>query len=158
MPECLQTGPVPAGVFARLACDALLQAVILSSSGAVLNLGRTVRTVSAAQRKALIARDKGCVVPGCTAPLAACDAHHVQWWRHGGKTDLQNLVMVCSAHHTAVHAGTWTLTIINQIPWVIPPRWLDPQQRPVRNTYPNATHTADHLGHQLRLWHDPPDG
>jgi hypothetical protein len=66
------------------------------------------------------------------------------------------LVLVCSAHHTAIHAGTWHLTIINQIPWVIPPHWLDPQQRPVRNTYPNATHAADHLGHQLGLWHDPP--
>ena len=68
MAECAQTGPVPAGVFARLCCDALLQAVVLSSSVAVLNLGRTVRTVSAAQRKALIARDRGCVVPGAPRP------------------------------------------------------------------------------------------
>ena len=97
MAECVQTGPLPAGVFTRLGCDALLQAVILSTSGAVLNLGRAVRTVSAAQRKALTARDQGCVVPGCTAPLAACDAHHVKWWRHGGPTDLHNLVLLCGA-------------------------------------------------------------
>jgi Domain of unknown function (DUF222) len=154
--ECLQTGPLTTGTFARLGCDALLQAVILSTSGAVLNLGRTVRTVTAAQRKALTARDQGCVIPGCTAPLAACDAHHIHWWRHGGNTDLQNLVLLCTAHHSAIHAGTWTLTIINGIPWVIPPRWVDPQQQPIRNTYPTATHHADHLGHQLRLWHDPP--
>jgi hypothetical protein len=156
MAECVQTGPLPAGVFTRLRCDALLQAVILSTSGAVLNLGRAVRTVSAAQRKALTARDQGCVVPGCTAPLAACDAHHVKWWRHGGATDLQNLVLLCGAHHSAVHAGTWSLTIINGMPWVIPPRWLDEHQQPVRNTYPTATHHADHLAHQLGLWHDPP--
>jgi hypothetical protein len=154
--ECVQTGPLPAGTLARLGCDALLQAVVLSTSGAVLNLGRTVRTVSAAQRKALIARDRGCIIPGCTAPLAACDAHHIQWWRHGGATDLQNLALACSAHHSAIHAGTWQLTIINGLPWVIPPPWLDPDQQPVRNTYPTATHHADHLGHQLGLWHDPP--
>jgi hypothetical protein len=82
----------------------------------------------------------------------------VVWWRHGGRTDLANLVLLCGAHHTAVHAGTWTLTIINGIPWVIPPRWLDETQQPLRNTYPTATHHADHLGHQLRIWHDPPDG
>jgi len=67
-----------------------------------------------------------------------CDAHHVQWWRHGGATDLQNLVLTCSAHHSGIHAGTWQLTIINGVPWVIPPHWLDPHQRPVRNTYPTV--------------------
>jgi hypothetical protein len=55
--ECLQTGPVTPGTLGRLACDAVLQAVLTAPSGAVLALGRSVRTVSAGQRKALIVRD-----------------------------------------------------------------------------------------------------
>jgi hypothetical protein len=65
-------------------------------------------------------------------------------------------VLLCSAHHTAVHAGTWTLTVIDNLPWVVPPTWLDEDQRPVRNVYATASNQADHLGHQLRIWHDPP--
>jgi hypothetical protein len=91
MADCVQTGPLTPGTLGLLGCDALLQAVFLTPSGAVLNLGRTVRTASTAQRRALLARDRGCVVPGCTAPLAAVDVHHITYWRHGGGTDLDNV-------------------------------------------------------------------
>jgi hypothetical protein len=89
--ECVQTGPLPAGTLSRLGCDAVIQTALTAPSGAVLDLGRAVRTVTPTQRKALVARDRGCVVPGCAAPIAACDAHHITWWRHGGHTDLANL-------------------------------------------------------------------
>jgi N-acyl-D-aspartate/D-glutamate deacylase len=76
---------------ARLSCDAVLYKVLTSPTGAVLDLGRAVRTVTPAQRRALTARDRGCIIPGCTAPLAACDAHHIHYWRHGGRTDITNV-------------------------------------------------------------------
>jgi hypothetical protein len=41
--------------------------------------------------------------------VAWCDAHHLRHWLHGGPTDLQNLVLVCRAHHHAVHEGGWRL-------------------------------------------------
>jgi hypothetical protein len=154
--ECLQTGPLNPGSLARLACDAVLQAVFTTSSKAVLNLGRAVRTVSTAQRKALLARDHGCVIPGCAAPVAACQAHHITFWRNGGGTDLANLVMLCNSHHTAVHAGIWSLTVLDGIPWVIPPDWVDPEQRPLRNQITDARQEVRRVGQQLRLWHDPP--
>jgi hypothetical protein len=74
-----------------------------------LELGRTTRVVSAAQRTALAVRDGGCVFPGCDRPLAWCDAHHLRHWLHGGATDLANLVLLCRAHHRAVHEGGWRL-------------------------------------------------
>jgi hypothetical protein len=161
MADCVQTGPLTPGTLGLLGCDAILQAVFLTPSGAVLNLGRTVRTATTAQRRALLARDRGCVVPGCTAPLAAVDVHHITYWRHDGRTDLDNLIMLCAHHHAAVHAGIWSLTIINGLPWVIPPAWLDPHQHPIRNQAPHAAHQATRLGQQLRLALDhphPPDG
>jgi hypothetical protein len=75
-----------------------------------LEVGRTSRVVTAAQRAALVVRDGGCVVAGCDRPLAWCEAHHLVHWLHGGPTDLANLALVCRAHHRAVHEGGWRLT------------------------------------------------
>ena len=74
-----------------------------------LNLGRATRVVSPAQRQALAVRDGGCVFPGCSRPLAWCEAHHVWHWLDGGPTDLDNLALVCRAHHRAIHEGGWQL-------------------------------------------------
>jgi HNH endonuclease len=75
-----------------------------------LEVGRTSRVVTAAQRAALVVRDGGCAVPGCDRPPAWCEAHHLVHWLHGGATDLANLALVCRAHHRAVHEGGWRLT------------------------------------------------
>jgi hypothetical protein len=74
-----------------------------------LDVGRTTRVVSPAQRTALAVRDGGCVFPGCDRPLAWCEAHHLVHWLDGGPTDLDNLVLLCRAHHRAVHEGGWQL-------------------------------------------------
>ena len=74
-----------------------------------LDLGRSTRVVSPAQRSALAVRDGGCVVAGCHRPLAWCEAHHVWHWLDGGSTDLDNLALLCRAHHRAIHDGGWRL-------------------------------------------------
>jgi hypothetical protein len=89
--------------------------------------------------------------------VAACDAHHVSWWRHGGGTDLDNLALACGHHHTAIHTRIWTIVMIDGIPWVIPPPWLTPDRQPIRSQVADARAHAEHLGHQLRLTiNDPP--
>jgi Domain of unknown function (DUF222)/HNH endonuclease len=74
-----------------------------------LEVGRTTRVVSAAQRHALVVRDRGCAFPECDRPPGWCEAHHLVHWLHGGPTDLPNLALVCRAHHRAVHEGGWRL-------------------------------------------------
>jgi hypothetical protein len=59
-----------------------------------LEVGRASRVVGAAQRTALAVRDGGCVFPGCSRPLAWCEAHHLRHWLHGGPTDLANLFVL----------------------------------------------------------------
>jgi hypothetical protein len=149
-------GSVPPAVLAQFACDAVLQKALLAPTGAILDLGRKTRTVTPAQRRALVARDKGCVVPACRAPAHWCEAHHVTYWRHGGRTDIRNLAMVCGRHHTEIHAGIWHLTMRDGIPWAIPPSWVDPLRRPIRNTYRDDAEAFHHTGIQLRLGFDPP--
>ena len=60
-------------------------------------------------RRALVARDGGCVLPGCDRPPGFCDAHHLLPWSQGGKTDLADLALVCRVHHTLVHEGGYQL-------------------------------------------------
>jgi hypothetical protein len=74
-----------------------------------LEVGRATRVVSAAQRHALVVRDRGCAVPDCDHPPGWCEAHHLVHWLHGGPTDLDNLALLCRAHHRAVHEGGWRL-------------------------------------------------
>ena len=71
----------------------------------ILDVGHATRVIPPALRTALAVRDQGCVVAGCQRPPAWCDAHHVRHWLHGGATSLDNLVLVCRAHHRAVHDG-----------------------------------------------------
>ena len=66
--------------------------------------------MSPAQRAAGAVRDRGGVFPDCDRPLAWCDAHHLWHWINGGPTDLDNLALLCRAHHRTVHDGGWQLT------------------------------------------------
>jgi hypothetical protein len=85
----------------RLACDASLVVMRHARDGSVLDAGRRTRTIPAAIRRALIARDRGCQFPGCTA--RRCDGHHIRHWADGGPTSLGNLTLLCRRHHRAVH-------------------------------------------------------
>jgi hypothetical protein len=91
----------------RLACDADVIPAVLGSLGEVLDVGRTQRLVTAAIWKALVLRDQHCRFPGCRRLPLACDAHHLVHWADGGDTSLDNLVLLCRAHHTLLHATPW---------------------------------------------------
>ncbi len=149
---CEQTGgPISAAVLRRLRADAALQAVLMAPSGAVLRLGRSVRCVSAAQRRALLARDGGCVIPGCGAPSAQLEGHHVTSWAAGGLTDVDGLVLACGPHHTAIEVGTWAVRMVEGVPQLRAPRWVDPDQRWLLLPRRVAERSADRLGRQLVL-------
>jgi hypothetical protein len=76
-----------------------------------LNLGRSTRLANRAQRRALRGLYATCAIPGCGVRYDHCKLHHVIWWRHGGCTDLDNLLPVCSRHHHNIHDADWTITL-----------------------------------------------
>ena len=102
-------GPIAGATVQRLACDAGVTRVLLGPDSAVVDVGRSRRLPSAATRRALAARDRGCVWPGCERPASWTSAHHLQHWAQGGNTDMANLVLVCYRHHWKVHEGGWQL-------------------------------------------------
>jgi hypothetical protein len=91
----------------RLLCDAALHRVLTRGRSAVVDYGRTTRTIPAPLYNALVVRDRGCRFPGCDRPAHWCDGHHLQPWQTGGPTNLANLVLVCARHHHLLHRPRW---------------------------------------------------
>lgn len=117
-----------------LADEAEVWPTVIDSRGVVLRLGRTRRLASPGQTIALAARDGGCSFPGCDRPPEWCERHHVVDWVHGGRTDLDNLTLLCAYHHHNFAGRGWTCRMIDGRPAWIPPAWIDPQQRPLLHT------------------------
>jgi hypothetical protein len=92
----------------RMLCDGRVQTVLEDRSGDVVGLGRMSRDPSPWMMRQLRYRDQECTFPGCAARRFT-HAHHVRWWRQGGRTDLDNLVLICSFHHRLVHEHGWSL-------------------------------------------------
>ena len=92
--------------------DAQLIPVVLGGASEVLDLGRSRRLFTKAQRLALAERDDGCAWPGCPHPPSYTEAHHIRWWEaHAGPTDLRNGVLLCSSHHHRVHHDDWDIAV-----------------------------------------------
>jgi hypothetical protein len=77
-----------------------------------LDLGRSQGLASAAQRRVLRAMYPTCAIDRCPTRFAYTKPHHVWPWEEGGPTDLDNLLPLCSRHHTAVHHGGWKLKLL----------------------------------------------
>lgn len=102
----LATGePLPPSVLELLACNASITGVLYDTAGTPLWRGTTKRTATAAQLKALIARDGGCV--GCGCHPALCQAHHIKPASQGGPTTISNMVLLCWNCHHKVHHNQW---------------------------------------------------
>jgi hypothetical protein len=100
----LEGGPaLHPSVVRRMACEAALT-VIVERHGQPLALGRRARLATRAQRRALLARDGGCVRPGCTEDrIERLHAHHLRRWAFGGRTDVSTMVLLCDVDHGLVH-------------------------------------------------------
>ncbi len=107
---------IPARILADLAGNADIHAVVVRNGVVLhapgqLNLGRTTRLANRAQRRALRGLYDSCTIPGCTVAYDRCKLHHVIWWSNGGHTDLDNLLPVCSHHHTKIHHDGWIVEL-----------------------------------------------
>ena len=80
------------------------------ASGVVIDVGRTRYRPPAGLADLVRARDRACVFPTCQAPASRCDIDHLTAWSEGGTTSLDNLVVLCQAHHRLKHTPGWALT------------------------------------------------
>jgi Domain of unknown function (DUF222) len=105
----VEDGPVihPTSV-RRALCNARTQVVLEDELGNVLGLGRARREPPAWMLRQVRYRDRECRFPGC-GMRRFTEAHHLRWWRHGGRTELGNLALICSFHHRLVHEQRWSV-------------------------------------------------
>ena len=110
-----ELGPLSHDALRRLACDATIDLITLQTPQVArdgrrlhtisdpLHVGRATRLVSGRLFRALVTRDRRCIVKGCRRRPAQSEAHHVRHWADGGLTDLDNLVLLCHQHHHDHH-------------------------------------------------------
>jgi Domain of unknown function (DUF222)/HNH endonuclease len=91
----------------RVACDAKVR-VALEREDHPVGVVTTGRGVTESQLELLWFRDRHCTFPGCEATWFV-QAHHIRHWADGGETTLENLTLLCSAHHRKLHEGGWTI-------------------------------------------------
>ncbi len=93
----------------RLACDSTLAIAVDDDVGHTMYEGRARRLPSDAQRREVKRRDRACRFPGCTN-VTFTNVHHVKPWKPDGRTDLDNLALLCEHHHRRVHSKEWTMS------------------------------------------------
>jgi hypothetical protein len=99
-------------------------AVFDRASGSALDLFRSRRVASPAQRIMLIARDGGCTKPGCTVGAYGSQVHHARAdWNQGGYTNVDDMALACGPDNRRVGPTGWTTTINTHgdAEWTPPP-------------------------------------
>jgi hypothetical protein len=94
---------LPVETIRQLSCDCSLTRIVFGPDSEIIDLGTKTRVVTPALRRAVIARDRHCVWPGCNRSAAWCNVHHIIHWADGGETVLTNLCLLCRYHHTLTH-------------------------------------------------------
>ena len=108
-PDCFidhQVG-LPVETARRLSCSCKI-VTALTDKSEPLSIGRSSRALSTPIKRALAIRDKCCVFPGCDCHRFL-QTHHIVHWANGGVTSLENLIRVCSHHHSLLHEGQYSV-------------------------------------------------
>ncbi|MGK3950075.1 DUF222 domain-containing protein [Microbacterium sp. K2] len=119
---------VPVSVAAQVACSGAIQRVLMDE-GRIIGITTTDRVFTVHQRRAIIARDKECLIPGCHVPASWCEIHHVTEHARGGPTHTDNGVPLCWWHHRSLGTSGWEIRMNDGLPQVRGPAWWDPEQR-----------------------------
>lgn len=135
---------IPPGELRRLLANAGIIPLVLGSSSQPLDMGRSRRFHKGAIRMAIMARDRGCIVPDCTTPPDKTETDHYEVpWSEGGETSVWSGAGVCTTGHHQRHAEQIKIVDVDGLPHVILPEYLDPEQKPRRNTYWGALQLGD---------------
>ncbi|WP_350270007.1 DUF222 domain-containing protein [Brevibacterium sp. CBA3109] len=124
--------PIPISELARNGLNGAVFFELVSEKAKTMQVATENRFANAKQIAILTARDQGCTFPGCDSPPGWCDAHHIVEWAQQGKTDINNMMLSCSAHHHLLDRSDWeTVMLKDGRPAWVPPASIDPARRPI---------------------------
>ena len=101
---------LPGSIAEQHACDSGIVRVSVDLGGNPLDVGREQRLFTPKQRLALAIRDGGCRWRGCDRPASYCEAHHIDHFGEGGRTDVDRGILLCRFHHMNLHHGRWRIS------------------------------------------------
>ncbi|WP_166784489.1 HNH endonuclease signature motif containing protein, partial [Cryobacterium sp. TMT1-2-1] len=130
-------------------CTGGIQPVVFGDENAICSLGVPDRCFNREQRRAISARDGGCIIPGCQIPASWSEIHHVIPDAWGGDTHTDNGVLLCWFHHRTIETSGWKIRMLRGVPQLKAPPWLDPGGGKWRYVTTSRTRIADAL--DLRL-------
>ncbi|RBP63917.1 uncharacterized protein DUF222 [Brevibacterium sanguinis] len=124
--------PVPIEELVRGGLNGAVFFHLMSEHAKTVQVTTEKRFANAKQIAVLTARDQGCVFPGCDTPPGWCDVHHCVPWSEGGKTNVNNMMLVCGAHHRLLDRTDWeTVMLRDGRPAWVPPAAIDPARKPI---------------------------
>jgi len=119
---------VPLSVARQTACTGAIQRVLFDE-GRIIGITVTDRVFTVHQRRAIVARDRECLIPGCHVSASACEIHHVTEHSRGGPTHTDNGVPLCWWHHRSLDTSGWEIRMFGGVPQIRGPAWWDPDRR-----------------------------
>ncbi|HCH46961.1 MAG TPA: HNH endonuclease [Glutamicibacter sp.] len=135
---------IPPGELRQMLARANIIPVVLGGNSQVLDMGRRMRYHQGPIREAILARDRGCIVPDCTAPRDQVEMdHYLKAWSEGGETSVYSGAGMCTKDHHKRHAGQLKVLDVDGLPHVLLPEHQDPEQIPRRNTYWDARQAGE---------------
>ena len=135
-------GLIPIGSALDLVGSGSVTSVLFTPHGGIHDYGHTKRIVPPAMRLALIARDKGCTVPGCDRPPAYTEAHHIdEYVADNGPTSLTNCLLACSWHHREFGRRGWHPVMTDGVPVLGAARLDRPNPHTPTQHHPRPTTT-----------------
>ena len=101
----IENGPaMSTAMLRRLGCECTVKTLI-ERDGVPIEVGRSRRVPTEAQKLAVRGRDRICRHPDCSVLAARCEVHHIDHWFDGGDTELWDLLALCFSHHQRHHDG-----------------------------------------------------
>lgn len=121
--------PVSLAVARHIGCGGVVERVAMAANGRIVALGTGDRVFGHRQRRAIVLRDGGCIIPGCGVSAAWCEIHHVVEHARGGPTHTDNGVLLCWHHHRSLDRSGWGIRMRHGVPEVRAPGWFDASLR-----------------------------
>lgn len=117
---------VSLGAADHAACAGGVERVLFDDHGTIVGITTSARIFNAHQRRAIVLRDRKCLIPGCDISAEWCELHHVIEHSRGGPTHTSNGVPLCWHHHRTLEDGNWLIRMRNGRPEIRGPNWWDP--------------------------------
>ena len=135
--------PISLTTVKQALCAGGFQEIRFGPNNEVHSLSTENRFFNRAQRRAIAARDGGCIIPGCQIPASMTEIHHVIPDAQHGETHTDNGVCLCWWHHRTIDSSGWGIRMLRGCVQIMAPPWRETGKRHWRYVTKSRTRMTD---------------